>query len=157
MSCPTYGHCMVFGRWTEPCCGRRALGIDLQTIQKDVLASAVPAVKPSVHQLRVTCPEEAEASKQMCKEEKLLCIPKQTINRGPYCSQKEEMNNSSFPSLCDLCLVIRARWKKMEILKEASLDENISANLLPLATLEMNYNCKMCIFVAHSLPSLKII
>lgn len=161
MSCPTYGHCMVFGQWTEPCCGRKksgrgALGIDLQTIQKD-LASVVPAVKPSVHHLRVTCPEEAEASKQMCKEEKLLYIPKQTINRGPYCSQKEEMNNSSFPSLCDLCLVIRARWKKMEILKEASLDENISANLLPLATLEMNYNCKMCIFVAHSLPSLKII
>lgn len=45
----------------------------------------------------------------------------------------------------------------MEILKEASWDENISANLLPLATLEMNYNCKMCIFVVHSLPSLKII
>lgn len=43
----------------------------------------------------------------------------------------------------------------MEIFKKASLDENVSANLLPLATSEMNYNCKMCIFVVYSLPSLK--
>lgn len=45
----------------------------------------------------------------------------------------------------------------MEIFKRASLDENVSGNSLPLAALEMNYNCKMCIFVVYSLPSLKII
>lgn len=45
----------------------------------------------------------------------------------------------------------------MEMLKEASLDENISANLLPLDTLKMNYNCKMTDSVVHALSSLKII
>lgn len=105
---------------------RGALGIDFQKTQKEILASALPAVKPSVHRLRVVCPEEAEASKQTSKEKKLLYIPKQTINRGPDCSQKEEMNNSRFSSFCDLCLVIWARWKKMKILKAASLDENMS-------------------------------
>jgi len=53
--------------------------------------------------LRITAPDKAETNKQTCEEERLLCIPKQTINRGLYSSQKEEMNNSRFPFL--LCSV----------------------------------------------------
>lgn len=45
----------------------------------------------------------------------------------------------------------------MEIFKKATLDENVSENPLSLAALEMNYNCKICIFVVYSLPSLRII
>lgn len=47
----------------------------------------LPAAKPSVHWLRAAWPEEAGASKHTCNEEKLLHIPKHTVNRGFYCNQ----------------------------------------------------------------------
>lgn len=45
----------------------------------------------------------------MCKEEKLLYIPRETISRALYCSQKEEIN------LSDVCVWLSGkdgkRWK----------------------------------------------
>lgn len=172
-TCPVYGISLALGVglgiWVPTRkAGRGLFSLSVQSSRQRFLddskrdpADGLPPVKLIVHWVKVTCPDEAEASKQTCKEEKLLYIPKQTINRGPCSSQKGEMNNSRFFNLLffffpyDLCLVIQTRWKKMEISKEASLDENISANSLPLAKLELNYNCKMCIFVVHSSPPWK--
>lgn len=110
-TCPVYGISLALGVglgiWVPTRkAGRGLFSLSVQSSRQRFLddskrdpADGLPPVKLIVHWVKVTCPDEAEASKQTCKEEKLLYIPKQTINRGPCSSQKGEMNNSRFFNL----------------------------------------------------------